>query len=176
MKKRNLVLGMFAIAALGFTSCSSDDDNNSVNDQTVIAGTYNLTEVNTQAATDFDKDGTPHVNQLEESSCYDDNKITLNSDGTLTYVVNSIIVNEATGVAACGEDTVTGTWERVGTGSDITIRATYTQNGVNTTINLAKDGNELTYTKSGLTATYPDRNADGNAYYRTGSTEYVFVR
>jgi len=174
MKKRNLVLGMFAIAALSFTSCSDDD--NSVNDQTVIAGTYNLTEVNTQGATDFDKNGTSNVNQMKESSCYDDNKITLNSDGTLTYVVNSIIVNQTTGVAACGEDTVTGTWEKEGTGSDITIRVTYTQNGTNTTINLDKDGDKLTYTKSGLTATYPDRNADGSAYYRSGSTEYVFVR
>jgi len=175
MKRINLLLGTLTIAALGFTSCSGDDDNN--NDVS-IAGTYELEEVNTEAATDFDQNGTPHIDQTEESGCYDDGEITLREDGTFTYIITGILVNEATGTSGCASSyPASGTWEADGTGNNAVISAAYKdQNGDDQIITLAKSGKKLTLVDNNILSRYPDRNSAGGAIYTSGSTTYVFER
>lgn len=176
--KKNLLFCSLVIAAFGFTSCSSDDDNNNNND-VEIEGTYHLTEVNTEDATDFDQDGTPHINQMDESDCYDEGKITLNADNTFTYVMTGILVDEAAGTAGCAEDnTVSGTWEIVeGVGEDAIIEATYEDNnGDDVTVMFTKQGDMLTLMDNNIFSEYADRNEEGGAIYTLGSTEYVFEK
>ncbi|RZJ65640.1 MAG: hypothetical protein EOO50_12890 [Flavobacterium sp.] len=170
MKKSNFLLGIFAVAALGFTSCSSDDDGNSG----TLAGTYDLKEVNVGEANDFDQDGTTHTDLTEESGCYDNGKITLNADGTLTYNQNYVLIDESNGTATCASNTFTGTWLIQGqAGSTVVVEATYVDDN-NDEVNwiLTKSGDELTYTEP--FGEYPDRNGDGGAVYANGTVEYVF--
>lgn len=175
MKKFRLLALTLAIAGFGLTSCSNDDDNNQ-NNEAQIAGTYNLEEVNTADPTDFDDNGTSSENQMDESNCYDDSEIILNADGTFTYQRNSIVVNTTDGTSGCTEGTFSGTWELLdGSGVDAVIAATYEDaNGDETTINLVKEGNTITYMN--LFGSYPDRNEEGGAIYTFGSVEYVFRR
>lgn len=170
MKKSNVLLGIFALAALGFSSCSSDDDGNSG----TLAGAYDLKEVNVSEANDFNQNGTSNTDLTNESDCYDSGKITLNSDGTLTYVQSYVLVDEANGTSTCSSNTFTGTWVIEGqTGSVIEVEATYVDdNDDEVTLQLTKTGDEISYTD--LLGQYPDRNNEGGAIYTIGTVEYVF--
>ncbi len=172
MKKINGLLCALAIAGFGFTSCEDDDDTNNNS----ISGTYNLREVNTSSATDFDEDGTANTNQKLESDCYDGGRMILRSDQTFTFENNYILVDETNGTDTCAENVFVGTYVvDSGSGNDAVISATYEDgNGDDVTLLLTKDGNEISFTQGGLFSVYPDRDDNGGAIYTAGSVEYVF--
>jgi len=175
MKKINLLVCTLAIAGLGFTACSDDDSNS--NSSTSIAGTYSLEEVNTSATTDFDQDNVSHVNQMDESKCYDDGKVTLNSDNTFKYVITNILIND--GVAGCANSqTVTGVYtsQPAADPTNALITLTYNDNGTTVTRQFTKIGKELTYTDNTIVSTYPDRDENGAAVEVPGSREYVYKK
>jgi len=176
MKKINLFVCTLAIAGLGFTSCS-DDDNESNNDSTRIDGSYNLVEVNTSAQTDFDMDGDSHINQMEESECYKNGKLELRSDDTFTYVVTDILIG-TDGTAGCANsETYTGiyTKQAASNPTNALITITYANsNGATVTRSFEKIGNELTYDDDTVISTYPDRNDEGGAIRVSGGREYVY--
>jgi hypothetical protein len=175
MKKINLFVCTLAIAGLGFTSCS-DDDNGSTSD-VKIEGTYLLKEVNTAAETDFDMDNDSHINQMEESGCYDGGKIVLNSDGTFEYVITGILVSG--GDAGCAEDTnVSGVYtsQPAADPKNALITLTYDDNGQTVTRQFTKIGDELSWSDATILSTYPDRNDDNAAVLVPGSTEYVYEK
>ena len=174
MKKIKVLLCAAVVSALVFTGCSNDDD--APTNDLQIAGTYRLTEVNTDEPTDFNQDGTESANQMLESNCYNDSDITFNADGTFTYDVKDILVNETAGSFACDDYTVSGTWVlQGGVGSMALIDATFENpNGENVTLRFNKDGNELT--QYSLISQYPDRDASGGAIYRIGSVELIFEK
>lgn len=169
MKKTKVLLGMFALAALGFTSCSSDDDGNSG----TLAGTYDLKEVNVATGVDFDEDGDSNTDLTEESNCYDSGRITLNSDGTLSFKNSYVLVDETLGTAECTSATFPGTYTFTQSGSTITVNATYVDaDNDEINVTMVKNGDELTYTTA--LGQYPVRNSEGGAEYATGPVEYVF--
>ncbi len=176
MKKFRILACTLLVTGFGLTSCSSDDDSGDVNNEAEIAGTYNLTAVNTAEPTDFNADGTFNTNQTMESDCYDDSRIVLNSDNSFEYQRNSIVVNEDDGTSGCTEGSFGGTWEILsGSGSNVIIAAVYeNSNGDNVTLNLVKDGNTITYVDA--FGSYPDRNDEGGAIYVFGEVQYVFVK
>jgi hypothetical protein len=176
MKKLPFIFGALAVASLTLVSCN-DDDNNNVNSG--VSGTYNLKEVNTETQTDFDQDGTAHTNQMQESQCYNNGKITLNTDGTLTYVVTGILISTADGSVGCKQEyQATGQWQQQsGNDENAVISAVYTdQNGDNNIVTLTKTGTTLTYVNDNLLSTYPNRNSNGEPVYTSGSTTYVFKK
>lgn len=176
MKKMKFLLGALALGAITVTSCSDDDnDSNDVG----IAGTYELEHVNTETATDFNQDGTEHIDQTEESGCYDAGRIRLNSDNTFTYTITGILIDTADGSVGCKESyQASGTWEiQSGTDNNAVISAAYQdQNGDDQVITLVKVGDELTLTDDTILSSYPDRNASGEAFYNSGSITYVFEK
>lgn len=176
MKKIHLLAGTLLLAGVCFTACS-DDDNSSTS--TTIEGTYELEEVNTAEATDFDMDGDSHIDQTEESNCYDAGKITLNSDNTFTFVATGILIDETTGQAGCASAvTLSGTWEiSDGTGTDAVLQLSYDdENGDETTAFVTKQGTKLTWEDDDIFSVYPDRNDAGGAVYTAGSITYVFEK
>jgi len=176
MKKMNYLFGALALGALTIASCS-DDDNNS--NDVGIAGSYELEKVNTERATDFDKDGTENIDQTEESDCYDAGRIRLNSDNTFTYTITGILIDETDGSVGCKNSfQASGTWElQSGTDDNAVISAAYEdQNGDDQVITLVKSGRTLTYADDNILSSYPDRNAAGEAVYTPGSVTYVFEK
>jgi len=170
------LFGALALGAITLTSCSDDDnDSNDVG----IAGTYELEAVNTEAATDFDEDGTEHINQMEESGCYDAGRIRLNSDNTFTYTITGILIDTSDGSVGCKQSfEASGTWAiQSGTDNNAVISAAYEdQNGDDQVITLNKTGNTLTYADDNILSSYPDRNDNGEAGYTLGSITYVFEK
>jgi Lipocalin-like domain len=175
MKKIHLLAGTLLLAGVCFTACSDDDDSPNA---TTIEGTYKLKEVNTAEATDFDMDGDLHIDQTEESNCYDSGKIILNSDNTFTYVATGILIDEATGQAGCATPvTLSGTWEAEGTGTDAVLQLTYEdENGDQAVTFVTKQGTTLTWEDDDIFSVYPDRNDAGGAIYTAGSITYIFKK
>jgi hypothetical protein len=176
MKKINLFVCALAVAGLGFTSCS-DDDNEGTNDNVKIEGTYNLKEVNTAAETDFDEDNDSHINQMEESDCYDGGRIILNSDNTFEYKMTGILVSG--GEAGCAETrTVSGVYtaQSASDPANALITLTYDDNGTTVTRQFTKVGKELSWSDNTILSTYPDRNDEGAAVLVPGGTEYVYAK
>ena len=175
MKSIKVLAGVFALTAFGFASCS-DDDSDSVNDDNQIAGTYNLVEVNTSEDTDFNMDGTSNENQALESDCYDDGRIVLNADGTLTYYHEYILVDESNGTSTCASADYAGTWViDMQAGSTVIIDATYVNdNDQEVDITLTKQGNRISYYN--MFSEFPDRNSENGATYTNGDVEYVFEK
>jgi hypothetical protein len=175
MKKIRLLAGALFVAGLSFTSCSDDDDSPNA---TTIEGTYELEEVNTAEPTDFDMNGDSHIDQTEESNCYDQGRITINSDNTFTYVATSILIDEGTGQAGCATPvTLSGTWEAEGTGTDAVLQLNYEdQNGDATVTFVTKQGTRLVWEDDTIISVYPDRNDQGGAIYTQGSITYIFEK
>lgn len=177
MKKIKILVSALIIAGFGFTftSCSDDDDEDN-NNNSGIAGTYKLSEFNTEDPTDFDMDGTSNIDQTEESNCYDDSKIVLSSDNTFTYDRNYILVDEGAGTSACADADYTGTWEIfASSGSTVVITATYqNENDEEVTMTLTKQGNTLTETQ--IFSEYPDRNDADGAILTNGDVELVYTK
>ncbi len=177
MKKINVMVCSLVLAGLVFTACSDDDTDS--NSESRIEGTYNLEEVNTAEATDFDMDGDSNIDQTEESNCYRDGKITLRSDNTFSYVATAILVNEQDGTTGCATNvTYTGTWEIIeGSGTTAIIDITYEdENNDDVTLTLTKQGDQLIWEDDNIFSTYPDRNDAGAAVYTSGSTTYVYEK
>ena len=173
----NLLVCSLVLAGLGFTACSDDDSDN--NSAARIEGTYELEEVNTELATDFDDDGDSHIDQTEESNCYNNGKITLRADNTFTYIATAILVNETDGTSGCATNvTYTGTWEIVeGSGTNAIIAITYeSENEQDVTLTLTKQGDKLIWEDDNIFSVYPDRNEAGAAIYTPGSITYVFEK
>lgn len=178
MKKINLLVCTLAVAGLGFTSCS-DDDNENNNDSTRIEGVYDLDEVNTSAQTDFDMDGDAHIDQMEESNCYDGGKLELRADNTFTYVVTDILIGTDGQAGCANSETYTGvyTQQPATDPSNALITITYSnENDETVTRTFTKIGNELTYSDNTIISTYPDRNDAGGAIMVPGGREYVYEK
>jgi len=177
MKKINLLVCTLAIAGLGFTACSDDDNDSNSSNDTKIEGAYTLEEVNTPVTTDFDKDGDSHIDQTEESTCYNGGKVVLNADNTFEYVITGILVQD--GNAGCREsETKTGVYtvQPATDPKNAIITLTYTENNQTVTRQFTKVGEELSWTSPAIVSTYPARDANGNAVEVAGAVEYVYER
>jgi len=171
-KMKNLrILAMTALA-ITIGSCSSDDNNDNDNSGG-ISGTYELREFNTSSPTDFNEDGTSSTNQMSETNCYNNSKLTFRADNTFTYEVAYLSVNTADASDTCTSYEVDGTW----TATNNTLTATYEDiEGEDVTVNFARTDNGRTLTETRAISRYPNRNSDGGAIYTLGSVQLVFKK
>ncbi len=175
MKNIRSLLTAFAIGAFCMASCSDDDDNSNTTPADNITGTYTLTEFNTATATDLDMDGTPHINQKLETDCYNNTKMIFSANNTVVYQMNSITIDENTGLMNCTSNTFAGTWQIESGSSTLgVINIVIDVNGNPSSISLNKEGNEITNFQ--LFSEYADINSSGNGFYNSGEITMVFVK
>lgn len=178
--KKIYLLGSLLFAALTFTACSDDDNNDVVVNQldpTTIVGTYQLVAVNTEQPTDFNRDGVANTNQMLETQCYNTAKITFSSlHDKFSYDRHRLSVGGLQPTALCDDLTIIGDWERVaGTSTNGTFKLTFIDGASNTrTMEFVKEGLTLKYTM--MSGPYPDRDSAGNPIETPGKIEYVFSK
>ncbi|WP_298151472.1 hypothetical protein [Flavobacterium sp.] len=112
---------LFAAAGLlAMASCSSDDDDNSLNND--LTGTYELTSAVAAQAQDYDGDGDSSTNLVTEGTCYTDSWISFHDNGTYDEVY-SFSTTAANGLSVeCNEAVSSGTY--VATGTTVTTTRT----------------------------------------------------
>ncbi len=111
-----------------------------------VAGTYRLTAFNTSVPTDLNNDGNPSSNQLNETSCYNNSFLTLNTNNTFSADSKGVDIDLTTNVIECFSDPVIiGTWSISGS----TLSLTYVDSGVTYTDTYNVSGSTLTYSVNG---------------------------
>jgi hypothetical protein len=137
--KKVLFIALFSGLIL---SCSSSDSSSS----TSVAGTWKLTSFTTVGAVDANNDGNATTNFMNETGCYNNSTIVLNSNNTAIGTLNELELNL---------DLVAGSttqYEYTSICNDgIPSTGTWTQSGNNVSITL--DGETEVLTKSGNTIT-----------------------
>lgn len=111
MKK--IIYYLFTCLVLLFISCSSDDENNTNDDNALVIGTYNLTEINVNVAQDVDEDGTASNNMLDELDCLN-GTLEINADGTWILDLVELDITSVTGdfyaIRCARTNNFTGKW------------------------------------------------------------------
>lgn len=105
----------FAVLFYLVSACSSDDSPDSPNESELLAGTYELVEININPAQDVNEDGTTTSNILTELPCATGTLI-LNSDGRWSWTFTEVRVTTITGGLfkfSCASNTLSnsGTWQ-----------------------------------------------------------------
>lgn len=166
MKNVKKFLFLFSIAAL-LTACSDDDDAGT-SAEAQLVGTYNLTAYNIPVAVDFNQDSQASTNFMNESDCYLDTQIVLNSDNTYTSTYSYLLVTNS---VSCEEEDATGNWSLI---DNSTIKLVDTSIEPQLEVNYTINGNQILQTLEN--APYPDRDGEGNAIYSEGTVVLVYTK
>jgi hypothetical protein len=169
-EKKNMNFKSFSLAfssvalLLVFSSCNVEPidpvladqlaQNNSSNNNgggsnggnTSIAGTYLLTAFNTSVPTDLNGDGTASINQMSETTCFNNSTFILNSNNTFTATGGGIDIDLSVtpNVLTCFTDPSTnGTWTLNGN----QLTTSYMEGGVSYTDIFTVVGNTLIITE-----------------------------
>ena len=137
------VLSVFTL--MTFSSCNvepldSDLLGNVINPAS-IAGTYRMTAFNTGIPTDLNHDGTTSKNQMLETSCFNNNFVTINPNGTFTATSKGVDVSASATLECYTDPDITGTWVLNGT----VLTLSYVDASVQTSEMFSVTGNTLTY-------------------------------
>lgn len=126
-----------------------------------VVGNYRLTAHNTSVPTDLNGNGTASVNQMLETSCFNNSSATINANGTFSAVDNFPDLTSVAGVSGivCDTDNYNGTWTLVGN----TITFTYNTAGT-TIVDIATFANNA--------FTFVDTNSD---FINVVNNQFVFV-
>ena len=137
------VLSVFTL--ITFSSCNvepldSDLLGNVINPASV-AGTYRMTAFNTGIPTDLNRDGTTSTNQMLETSCFNNNILTINPDGTFKATSKGVEVSAGATLECYTDPDITGIWGLSGT----VLTLVYLEAGVRNTELFSVSANSLTY-------------------------------
>jgi lipocalin-like protein len=168
MKKLIYVMAIAGCCAL--SSCNNDDDNNNANAD--YAGTYNMTAWNAPVAMDFDGNGTTSANFMTESNCYNNSRMTLNSNGTYNMTYNSMGITGTTTNCAATQ-TTTGTWTR--SGNSIMTTATGSASADTYSFANGSGSNGATLSRSMTNVQYPTLSGS-TASWANGNVNMMFTR
>lgn len=149
----NKISGTFSFTGYGLTNNAVERQvtngvftnisftNNVTSDPSLIlVGSYLLTSQNTSVATDINIDGVSSVNQMLETSCFNNSFLVLSADNTFTTDVKYPEINFTDNTLSCMSDPiVTGTWAV--SGDQLTL--TY-DGGTNAPVVYTISGNTLT--------------------------------
>ncbi|GGB74548.1 hypothetical protein GCM10007424_13100 [Flavobacterium suaedae] len=166
MKNVKKFLFLFSIAAV-LTACSDDDDAGASAGEN-LAGTYNLTAYNVPVAVDFNQDTQASTNLMNESDCYLDSQIILNSDNTYTSTYNYLLITDE---ASCEEEERMGNWS---SDNDNTLTLIDTSVEPELEVDYTVNNDQILLTLEN--SPYPDRDGEGNVMYSTGTVVLVYTK
>lgn len=186
MKNFKKAVSLFTlITSLVFLSCESEpldqsllETNSSTgggstgggSTSTSIVGAYKLTAFNTSVPTDLNNDGTASTNQLNETSCYNNSLLVLNSNNTFTADSKGVEIDFTANTLECFTDPdITGTW--VLNGSILSL--TYVDGGTTYTDNFTVSGSNLSFSvNDGDVVSI----LSGNPVYVTSNIQFVYTK
>lgn len=183
MRTLKTLLSIFVVfSSLTFVSCDNEpvdsellrSSNGSTggggSTGTSVVGTYKLTAFNSSVPTDLNNDGTTSSNQLNETSCFNNSMLTLNSNNTFSADSKGVDIDLTTNTLECFTDPVTiGTWSV--SGSNLSL--TYMDGGTSYTDVYVISGNTLTYSISGGEVVGM---SGGSPVYLTSNIQVIYTK
>ena len=147
MNKIKMITAVIVLfAAFNFFSCSNEPIDPAINlanwGVKDITGSYVMAGFYTSIPTDLNNDQNASVNQMDETACFNNNILTLNTDQTFRKTSKAVDIVTTAGVASLScavNPEVTGTWTLAGN----TLTLSYTLAGTQTTEVFNLTGNKL---------------------------------
>lgn len=171
LKKFLLTVGFCGALAITIVSCERDEYN-WPNDNSGVAGTYNVSAFNVPIAVDLNGDGTSSTNLAGESACYAGTFIRLNPN--YTYAMRDIVFNADAG-NVCDTVFSTGTWRK--TDAILTTTSSEALSGgtsVDTDYNFSAGAGTLS--KVVVNGTYPTSDGEGGFYSQAGDLNITYTK
>lgn len=139
---------------------------------TSIVGTYLLTAFNTSIPTDLNGDGASSINQINETTCFNNSLLTLNANGTFTANSKGIDIDLTVtpNIITCSTDPdISGTWVLTGN----ILKTTYIESGVTNVDEFTVIGNTLSITANNgeIVGT-----ANGSPVFLTADITIIFTK
>lgn len=146
--------------------------NNGGGNPTTVVGAYKLTAFNTSVPTDLNGDGTTSTNQMNETSCFNNMFIIINSNNTFNADAKGVEIDFSNNITQCYTDPdYNGTW--VLNGNILTL--TYVDGGItyNDNFTVAGAGNSLSISA-------PDGEIvgieSGQPVYLTSNIQFIYTK
>ena len=130
---------------------------------TGLTGTYLMTAFNISVPQDLNGDGISSVNQMNETTCFNNNTLVINANNTFTATANGLDID------------IVGTVETITCFSDPSFSGTWSQSGNNITFTYMDAGQSYsdTYVLNGNTLTLTIQDGDVVGTTSTGDPVYV---
>lgn len=176
------ILSIIALFSIAFTSCTSSDEpveaaalnqiNTGGTTTVSVVGTYKMTAFNTSVPTDLNNDGTSSINQMNETTCFNNSLLVLNANNTFIANSKGVDINTLatpnTITCLSDPDTV-GTYTVTGN----VLTTTYIENGVTYHDTVTISGNTIVSTTNngsivGLSG--------GNPVYLTATITIIYTK
>lgn len=160
-----------AIDLNDFINGANPNSPNNPNSSSIL-GTYVMTAFNTSVPTDLNGDGTASTNQMNETTCFDNNILSLNTNNAFTTTSKGLDIEivGTNSVLTCFTDpSINGTWTQFGTN----IIFTYVDSGITVSDTFVLNGNTLTYTLNGGEIVGL---SGGNPVYLTSNISVVYTK
>jgi len=166
-----LTVGFCGALAVSIVSCERDEYT-WPNDNSGVAGIYNVSAYNVPAAVDLNGDGTSSANLATESACYAGTFLRLNSN--YTYAMQDIVFN-ADSESGCDTIFSTGTWRK----TDVILTTTSSEalaGGVSTDTDYNFSVGSGTLSKVILNGIYPASDGEGGFFSETGNLNITYTK
>ncbi len=176
------IFSIIVLFSLAITSCTISDEpldavlssqiNTGGTIPTSIVGTYKMTAFNTSVPTDLNNDGISSTNQMNETICFDNTLLVLNSNNTFTANTKGVDINTTTipnTMTCLFEPDTVGTYTVTGN----VLTTTYIENGVTYHDTVTISGNTIVSTTNngsivGLSG--------GNPVYLTATITIIYTK
>ncbi len=147
-------------------------NNNGGGNTTSVVGSYKLTAFNTSVPTDLNNDGTSSTNQMNETSCFNNMFIIINSNNTFNADAKGIDIDFTNNITECYTDPdYNGTWVL----NSNVLTLTYVDGGVtyNDSFIVAGAGNSLSLSVSDGDIVGME---SGQPVYLTSSIQFIYTK
>lgn len=187
---KNFLSLLVIITSLTFISCDNEavdptlvpstapntnggnGNNNGGGNTTTVVGSYKLTAFNTSVPTDLNNDGTNSTNQMNETSCFNNMFLIINSNNTFNADAKGIDIDFTNNITECYTDPdYNGTWVL----NSNVLTLTYVDGGVtyNDNFIVAGAGNSLSLS-------VPDGDIvgieSGQPVYLTSNIQFIYTK
>lgn len=171
-QSRFLLIAFFPIL---LTSCSDDDTQNVVLNETDIEGTWVVSEINSTPVVDLESNGNNDPNLMNQTTCFDGMSFNFDSNGNLTVVTTEITFDANSDPSfICSLRTDIGDYTI--SGNDLTVTVPISGNQETESVLVNIQNNILTFSLSQVEVAEFFNIPNGESFSAIDELEFVYVK
>lgn len=156
-------------------SCSDDDTQNVVLNETDILGTWIVSEINSTPAVDLENNSNSDPNVMNQTSCFDGMSLDFDTGGNLTVVSSEITFDDNTDPSfVCSLRTDTGSY--LISGNDLTVTIPISGNQETETVAVDIQNNTLSFSLTESQVAQFFNVPSGESFSAINELEFVYLK